>query len=738
MSRILPLQPPHPFSPEVWTKEQERNLVRIWQDIAAFLQSPPDPLTTSTVIATTTVISPTIVTQQIGPEVYADAFSGANGNDKITAALAVIPATGGILYAPQGAQTWTACPWTGVTKPVTFIMGAALPTITVNCTIPDNVDVVLSEGGVFSVNAGVTLNLQPSPSSALCQHFTGPGTVIIRKATIHTRWFDDGTHSDAALQKAINAVGDMTPVLRGAHIRVDDILTFVNTVVVNRRAVIVDCGGIAAFSAINPPGCGGFLWNGAANVPMMEIKNTGGGCVIENSRFYGNTDSAKRPRSAISYVNDPTGTSQGRNIVRNCHIGMMFGDTGYDQFNSLVDGIRNGDPFDGGDGNVNDQLLIDSVFINGCTNAMFRQGGIQNSLAHIRHLNGFAAQYGLWITSTVSLHDCFVAGIGSPSTPGAVIYTPLNDDYGLQAGPYVWGYDVSGEQVSRYIKMDGTAFIDIKGGGFQLQTTHTATDRNLIYGTGNLAQSVKLQDMVVFDIDSVGAWNISMKANSGEAGPKVCEFHGTATTEPTFDMNSQSGYDVHIVGRNRILPPGTTEVTAGTPIYPVSYNILVGNATDFSTFDPSRFHIPAKTLLVGDSQNGAGACGITANYFLLKPVNGTTSVTKVGAIPANALVLGFTSTNENAIGVTAGTVRIGSGTNATKWNANLNLANHGQTLMAQWDFTALPGGAANPSPYFTKTAEDVVASVSGGTFNNSGWIACTVYYIQFLPPPGIF
>jgi len=736
MSRILPIQPPHPFPEGIWTKDQQNSLVRIWQDIAAFLRNAPDPLTTSTVIATTQVISPTIVTQQIGPEVYADAFSGTNGNDKITAALATIPATGGILYGPSGAQMWTACPWTGVTKPVTFIMGASQTTIPVNCTIPDNIDVVLSQGGIFSVNAGVTLNLQPSASSSLSQHFTGPGSVIIRKATIHTRWFDDGTHSDVALQQAINAVGDMTPVLRGAHIRVDDILTLLNTVVNDRRSAIIDGGGIAAFSSVNPPGCGGLLWNGPANVPMLEVKNTGGGSVIENLRFYGN--STNRPRSAISYVNLPSGSSQGRNIVRNCHIGMMFGDTGFTAFDSLVDGIRVGDPFDGGDGNVNDQFLFDSGFINGCTNAAFRQSGIQNSLAHIRHLNVFAAQYGIQITSTISLHDCFFAGIGSPATPGAVIYTPLNDDYGLQAGPYIWGYDVSGEQISRYIKMDGTAFIDIKGGGFQLQTTHTATDRNVIYGTSNLAQSVKLQDMVVFDIDSVGAWNISMKAAAGQAGPKVCEFHGTATTEPTFDMASQSGYDVHIVGRNRILPATTSDITAGNPIYPVSYNILTGNATEFSNFDPSRFHIPAKALRVGDSQNGAGAFEITAVHFILKPVNGTTSVTAAGIFPANSLVFGLTTRNENGIGVTAGTVRLGSGTNATKWNANLNLAGHATTTMTQWDFTALPGGAANPTPYFTKTAEDVVASVSGGTFNNSGWIHGTAYYIQFLPPPGIF
>src|SRR5262245_40390616 len=120
-----------------------------------------------------------------------------------------LPITGGSVDACglEGAQTWSTCPFAGLTKQVTLILGSATYTVTQNCTVPDNCHLVLTAGSILSVNAGVTLTIYLNPETALTQHFTGPGTVIITKAEkIHTRWFDDGFHSAIAIQKVIDAV----------------------------------------------------------------------------------------------------------------------------------------------------------------------------------------------------------------------------------------------------------------------------------------------------------------------------------------------------------------------------------------------------------------------------------------------------------------------------------------------------------------------------------------------------
>jgi hypothetical protein len=61
--------------------------------------------------------------------VYADAFPGANMGAKIANAIAVLPATGGIVDARafQGAQTFSSNPFAGIVGPVTLLTG--------NCTI---------------------------------------------------------------------------------------------------------------------------------------------------------------------------------------------------------------------------------------------------------------------------------------------------------------------------------------------------------------------------------------------------------------------------------------------------------------------------------------------------------------------------------------------------------------------------------------------------------------------------
>jgi len=721
MSRILPGQPPILFRPNVWTKDQQDDIVRIWQDLRTYAGRTADPLTTSTVVATTTVITPTIVTQQIGPIRFAQQYTGADDAARIAAATASLPATGGEVWASEGNQTWSTNPFTGVTIPVVFRLGAGTTTIPSSMTIPSNVEVKLPDGAIFSVASGQTFSLRVSDASSLSQHFTGPGSIILRNGIVHTRWFDNGTHTDVPFQLAVNAC-------QAGMVRVNDVLTLGATVVVRNKAITIDCGGIAMFSSALP-GQGGFLWNGPANQPMLEIISVA--TIIQNARFYGK--SSARPRSAISFIyNSSVSGGVGSNIVRNVHIGGLGADTGYNAWDSLVNGIWIGDTYDSGMGGVNDHIQIESSRIWGYTNAGIRQGSIQNSLGHFREVNFSQGVYAFWLVSTISLHSCFAASMSGP-----VIYVPPTDDYAQSVSPEIWGHDVESEQCGRYLSMDGNALVRIFGGGFA-SSSSMAADLGVILGKNNNAQSVYISDFIYQDLGGGSSWKITLQASdASHAAFKILEYHGYGP-QPTIDMLATTGVEALLASRSLAFLDATSISNYTSNQFPYSRNVLIGSGSEYSTYDDSKFHIPTRGLRVGDSQNTAGAWEISTASFILKPVNGTTSVTATGLIPANVLVLGVTSRNLNGIVITAGTLRLGSGTSAAKWNASLAVAGNTSTNVTNWDFTQLPGGTTNPSPYWTKTAEDVVASVSGGTFGaSSGWIVVTAYFIKLLAPPAL-
>jgi len=118
MSRILPIQPPHPFPPGVWKKDQEESLRRIWQDIAAFLRSQGGAGTGSGLIDATT-------------------FPGANAGEQMGNAIVSLPSTGGIIDARgfTGSQFITSNMFAGVTVPFTLLLGAAQFHVTVTQTL---------------------------------------------------------------------------------------------------------------------------------------------------------------------------------------------------------------------------------------------------------------------------------------------------------------------------------------------------------------------------------------------------------------------------------------------------------------------------------------------------------------------------------------------------------------------------------------------------------------------------
>src|ERR1039457_990854 len=128
---------------------------------------------------------------------------------RITASIATLPSSGGYVDAGGliGAQTWAACPTWG-NNPVTLEIGAAIHTMAVNCTVPVNVTIKATHGGIFCPASGTTLTINGPVGFDSSQHFCGPPGVVtfagLHPAGLNVAWWT-GIGSTGGLQEAINA-----------------------------------------------------------------------------------------------------------------------------------------------------------------------------------------------------------------------------------------------------------------------------------------------------------------------------------------------------------------------------------------------------------------------------------------------------------------------------------------------------------------------------------------------------
>lgn len=92
---------------------------------------------------------------------YCNEFAGADGGAKIAACIADLPSTGGIADARglEGAQSWASNPFSGVTKPVTLLLGDTTITESAVTDVPNNVS-ILGLGinrTIIATNSAITM-----------------------------------------------------------------------------------------------------------------------------------------------------------------------------------------------------------------------------------------------------------------------------------------------------------------------------------------------------------------------------------------------------------------------------------------------------------------------------------------------------------------------------------------------------------------------------------------------------
>lgn len=150
-----------------------------------------------------------------------DSFAGADASIKIVACIADLPSTGGTADA-RGLEggTWSACPVSGLTKPVDLVVGAGTSALAVDCTWPASVRLVSGKGSIISVASTKTLTINGPALAGLYQIFAGAGVVTFGGATnssaspavseVYPQWWgakaDGGTTDDlAAVTSALAA-----------------------------------------------------------------------------------------------------------------------------------------------------------------------------------------------------------------------------------------------------------------------------------------------------------------------------------------------------------------------------------------------------------------------------------------------------------------------------------------------------------------------------------------------------
>lgn len=135
-------------------------------------------------------------------------YAGTTADAKITAAIAVVPATGGTVDCRglEGAQTISADPFATVTKSILLQLGAATYSSSVSLIVPSTMTIQFAEGGSISMAAATTATIRGGIIAPNTTIFAGSGNVVIEssKAAVVPQWF--GGSTDLSIQAAIRAV----------------------------------------------------------------------------------------------------------------------------------------------------------------------------------------------------------------------------------------------------------------------------------------------------------------------------------------------------------------------------------------------------------------------------------------------------------------------------------------------------------------------------------------------------
>ena len=430
--------------------------------------------------------------------------------------------------------------------------------VTADLTIPAGVTLVFAGNAQVSVSSTFTLTISGPMEAPLDQIFSGVGSVVFDpvKGIVYPEWWGalkDGTDAAAALQAAVDSVGDTAAGRRGGTtVDLSGPISIASTVTIRRKSIILQCHGWGD-DADTDPESGYIKWIGtrtsstisAAGVPgadrttnVVTITTTAAHSIsirdlvtvsgVTDSSFDGTFLVASVPTTTtFTYAQtDSNGTSGGGTAsfgtpmiefrdtrggggIRDCKFigdttnppeaAISMYETNDSQPNSrnLFSNIEitspSGNGFDTGirfHGDLNTNNA-ESLFEN-----IFIQGCVDSGI----RIGG--TQMVLNKFSNLNIQGCAngvwaSAGFNADNiffaNNGADLFTPSTDEFGNSAFPRIQILRFQSELGGRMVEIKGPIILNVRGGSWQI-SANTNSDGKIISAQNNNAHVVRLED----------------------------------------------------------------------------------------------------------------------------------------------------------------------------------------------------------------------------------------------------
>ena len=284
---------------------------------------------------------------------------------------------------------------------------------------------------------------------------------------------DNSTDDTTAVQAAINSLGDNTNY-RGGVVYIPGICVISDTILIERKALVLLGRNWGSQSSGNPGYGSGFRWNGTVNTkPMVQCRQNIG-TIIQNLHFIGNTTAGNRPTAGLSFYRAASGESQPNtmNRVDHCWFGQLMG------YETTGTYLTNGIIFEGTNQNNDQSWIVDSVFY-ACTTGVAMTGS-QNVINHFQECRWQNCGTGLSTVTQTWLENSYFFG----STVR---------DLDISGGS-VRVDGISSEGSKQLARMRGAVKLEIQGEYFQI-TNSLSTDGRIIDAIDDYRQYLDIAHM---------------------------------------------------------------------------------------------------------------------------------------------------------------------------------------------------------------------------------------------------
>lgn len=284
---------------------------------------------------------------------------------------------------------------------------------------------------------------------------------------------DNVTDDTAAVQAAINSIGDNTNYRAGA-VYIPGICVISDTILIERKAITLVGRNWGAPSVGNPGYGSGFRWAGTVNTkPMVQFRQCIG-TVVQNMRFIGNLTAANTPTAGISFFRAASGEAQPNteNRVEHCWFGQLIG------YETTGIYLTNGILFEGANQNNDQTWIVDNTFYSCTTGVNMTQ--TQNVINHVQDCRWSGCGTGVKTVCEVLITNAYMFGNTAR-------------DLDINGGR-VYANVLNSESSAQLAKLRGVSKLWLNGEYFQI-TNSLSSDGRIIDAVDDLRMYIDLWNL---------------------------------------------------------------------------------------------------------------------------------------------------------------------------------------------------------------------------------------------------